>query len=337
MSKQRLAGALIIVVIIAVGTWVWRTQNSVEKKNRHLNKLTIATISPSFTSYSVYVAKEEGFFEDQGLDVTLQPYPHGTATLNALVERKAEFATCSETPFMHAILRGAEIYALATTVTAEKHLAIVARKDKGISDPKDLRNKTIGVTLGTNGEYFMESVLLLNGLSRNQVKAVHLKPGQMFDALINGEVDAIATWNPQMYKARKELGDQGSTFYAEGLYAPFFVISARQDYVHDNADVIERVLRSLRNASRFIQDNPDRSRKIVAQHLNIDEALLSELTATYRFKTSLDQSFLLTLENQASWAIRNELTKQTTIPNFLNSIYLDGLAKVGPRGVTIIR
>ncbi len=337
MSKGKLPGALIVVLIMAVGICISCTENSVEKQAKDLQNLAIACISPSFTSYSIYIAKDEGHFKDQGLDVTLQPYPHGTATLNALVERKVELATCSETPFMHAVLDGDEIYALATMITAEKHLAIVARKDKGISAPKDLIDKTIGVTLGTNGEYFMESVLLFNQLSRDQVKTVHLKPGQMFDALMNGKVDAISTWNPQMYKARKELGDQGSTFYAEGLYSPYFVISARKDFVHNNPDVIERVIRSLINASRFIQDNPDRSRKIVAQHLNIDETLLRELAATYRFKISLDQSFLLTLENQANWAIRNKLTKQILVPNFLNSIYLDGLAKIDPHSMTIIR
>lgn len=337
MSKRILIGIFIGIVIMAAGIGIWLSQQSQKKLIGPPKKVTIAVISPSFSSYTIYIASEKDCFKQEGLDVTLDIYPHGKASLNAVMEGKADIGTCSETPFMRAVLGGGKLYAFATMITGEKHLAIVARKDRGISAPKDLIGKSIGVTIGSNGEYFLDTVLLLNRISGNKINPVNLKPKQMYDALINGEVDAIATWNPQMFKAKKELGDKGSTFYANGLYSPYFLITGRQDFIKANPDIIEMVVKSLINASKFIHDNPAESRGIVAKYLKMDRSLLDDLSATYHFKISLDQSFLKTLENQSKWAIKNKLTDQTRVPNFLDFIYLDALASVKPEGVTIIR
>ncbi len=338
MSSRRFIIIFIPILIVIIGIGVWSIQKFIRKPIEPLQKITFAGNSLSFTGYLIFVALEKGYFKDEGLEVTLQiKYPHGKAILNALIEKEADLGVTSETPFMHAVLNGKKIYALATILTAGKHLAIVARKDRGISTVEDLKGKTIGVTLGTNGEYFMETVLLLNSISREEIQVLNLKPGQMFDAIMKGEVDAIATWNTQMYKIRKELGEKGSSFYADGVYAASFVLAARQDYVHKNPEIVNKFLRALITASAFIQTHPEESKEIASEYLKIDPQLLKELSAIYHFKVSLDQSFLVTLENQSEWAIRHNLTDQKRVPNFLEFIYPDALETLKPESMTVIR
>lgn len=338
MTRGMRIGTFVTVIIMAAGVGIWLSQKSPQESNAPPEKVSVAIAPPSFTTYTIIIAFEKGYFKDEGLDVRLQTsYPHGKATLNAVIDRKADFGASSETPFMHAVLGGGQLYVIATTVTAENDMAVVGRTDRGIFAPQDLKGKTIGVTIGSNGEYFIETVLLLHGIPRDEVSTVNLKPNQMYDALMNGDVDAIATWNPQMYRAQKKLGDRGVTFSAEGLYVPSFIIAARQDYVHSNPKTVAKVVRALNNASNLIQNNPNETQLIVSRYLKIDTALLKELSAIYRFKVSRDQSFLLTLENQSKWAIKHKLTDQTNVPNYLDFIYLDAVAAVKPENVTIIR
>jgi ABC-type nitrate/sulfonate/bicarbonate transport system substrate-binding protein len=337
MSKKILIGIFVVIVILATGISLWISQQSQKGLIGPSKKVTIAVLSPSFSSYVIYIASGKDYFKQEGLDVTLDIYPHGKASLNAVMEGRADMGTCSETPFMHAVLDEGKLYAIASMITGEKHLAVVGRKDKGITIPKDLIGKSIGVTFGSNGEYFLDTILLLNGISRNQIKPVYLKPAQMFDALIKGEVDAIATWNPQMFKAKNKLEDQGSVFYAKGMYSPYFIIAGRQDFIKANPDITERLVQSLINASKFINDNPAESHEIVARFLKIDESLLENISATYHFKISLDQSFIRTLETQTRWAMENKYTDQTRLPDYLDYIYLDALASLKPENVTIIR
>ncbi|MCK5329769.1 MAG: nitrate ABC transporter substrate-binding protein, partial [Candidatus Marinimicrobia bacterium] len=56
-----------------------------------------------------------------------------------------------------------------------------------------------------------------------------------------------------------------------------------------------------------------------------------------KFAVILEQTMLITFEDQSRWAIENNLTDITQVPNYLNYIYLDALEKVNPEAVTIIR
>jgi hypothetical protein len=76
---------------------------------------------------------------------------------------------------------------------------------------------------------------------------------------------------------------------------------------------------------------------ILSKYLNMNRSLLNSISATYHFKISLEQSFLKTLENQSKWAINNNLTDVTRVPDFLDYIYLDALESVTSEAVTIIR
>ena len=338
MPKRMLIGILLIGLLLVLAIFFWTSHKPADLSGRPLQKVTIAAIPHSFTGYSIFIAFEKGYFKQQGLDVVLKPsYPHGKAILNAVIKGDVEMGATSETPFVHAVLGGGKLFAFITTVTAKNHLAIVARKDRGIVTPQDLKGKTIGVTLGTNGEYFMDLVLLMNGVLRKEVNPVHLKPGQMVDSLVNGKVDAIATWNPPKYQAQKKLGNRASVFSAGGIYSPYFIVSATKRYVHENPVVIEKVVRSLQSASSLIRANRKKSHQIVAPYMKIEETLLDRLSATYQFDISLEQSLLLTMESQSKWAIKNGLTDSTDIPNYLDFIYTDALEKVEPENMTIIK
>ncbi len=51
----------------------------------------------------------------------------------------------------------------------------------------------------------------------------------------------------------------------------------------------------------------------------------------------LDQTILMSLEDEARWAMREGLTDKKEIPNYLDFIYVDALEQVKPETVTIIR
>ncbi len=340
MYRRSFIGISLVVALVAAILGIWMSQkSSLKPAGSPLTKtINIAVVPPSFTTYTIFVAFNKKYFNDEGLEPYLRTfYPHGKAVLKAVSDGKADFGASSETPFMHAVLNGRQVYTIATTVTAERHLALVGRKDRDIHAPRDLRGKTIGATIGSNGEYFMETVLTLHKIPRDTVRVVHLKPRQMFDALMNGKVDAIATWNPHIHRVQKQLGDRGVTFTSESLYVPSFIISARQDFVKSNPEIVNRFLKALVRASEFIRAYPGESSAIVAQYFKIDKELIDELSTLYDFKVALDQAFLLILENQAEWAINRQVTDKTNLPNFLNYLHLDALTAVKAENVSVIR
>lgn len=335
MSKQTVISIIIAVVVIALGIGIWAIQKRAPKYAR-MRTITIAAFNGTFAG-PVYVASGNGYFEDEGLDVTLQLHPSGKAALRSLLEGKADFATVAETPLVHAGLRGEKTYIVATIVDSAKNLAIVARKDKGIGTISDLKGKRIGVTAGTNGEFFMDTVLLSHRIPRSQIEVVYLKPDEMFDHLQKGKVDAVSTWNPHVLMLRKAQGNNALVSYGEGAYLGSFNLAAKRDFVNKDPEATKKILRALVKAEEFIRENSAESRKIIAANTDEDLDLINELWDSYNFRLMLNQALILTMEDQARWAIKNNPSNATIIPNYLDYIYTDALEAVLPDAMTIIR
>ena len=71
--------------------------------------------------------------------------------------------------------------------------------------------------------------------------------------------------------------------------------------------------------------------------MNFDDAYLEIIWQRYQFSLSLDQSLILAMEDEAMWMIKNNLTAEKNVPNFLDYIYEDGLKAIKPEAVEIIR
>ena len=64
--------------------------------------------------------------------------------------------------------------------------------------------------------------------------------------------------------------------------------------------------------------------------------ILDKVWSQNQFSLSLDQSLILAMQDEAQWLISNNLTNATTVPNFINYVYRDGLKSVKPGAVNII-
>ena len=125
-------------------------------------KVTIA-YSATPDAVLAQVAQAQGYYLAEGLDVTPHRQPYGKLALQEVLDGKADFATVAETPVMFAIMKGERISIIATIQTSHKSNAIIARKDKGILTPGDLKNRKIAATLGTTSHFFMDAFLVVNG------------------------------------------------------------------------------------------------------------------------------------------------------------------------------
>lgn len=195
-----------------------------------LQQITIGIINLYFASYTVHYTQEKKIFLKNGLQVNFKSYLHGKASLAALNKGEIDFAVSSETPFVNAAMHGAQIRIVAQTVTAKNHLAIVGRPDLGVKSVQDLAGKKVGITLGSNGEFFLDLVLQLNLLPNNTLEKINLVPANMLEALTQGKVSAIVTWNPTNYIAQLEIANP-TIIDANDLYAPLFIVATHQRFI----------------------------------------------------------------------------------------------------------
>ncbi len=303
---------------------------------RTREKITIACSTPPYTVL-IDIARNRGYFEQEGLDVTPRTYAYGKLAFDSLLRGEADLATVGETPFMFAVMHGEKLSLLATIQTSNRNNAIIARKDKGIVVPEDLKGRKIGVTSGTIGEFFMDAFLVSHGIARKQVTVINLSPEMMQKALEDGDVDAVSIWSPFLNHVKKQLAGGGTVFYDPDIYTQNFCIAASRDYVGRNAGKISKVLRALVKAQEFAAQDTHEAMRILAAAAGMDMASIEEMWKDNAFVVTLDQSLILALEDESRWAVKAGLVKSTRIPNYLDSVYIDGLASVKPDAVRIIR
>ena len=329
----RLAGALLL---LALSLFLFACTRTSSNPPGPAEKVTIA-YSATTDSVLAQVAQMRGFYRDEGLDAVLQKHPYGKLALKEVLEGKADFATVAETPVMFAVMNGEKLSIIATIQTSGKNNAIIARRDRGILTFRDLKGKKIAATLGTTSEFYMDAILIMNGISRKDVKVINLKAEEMPAALSNGDIDAVSAFIPYTNYALNKLGGNGIMFSEDNIYTWTFNVVSTQDFIRKNPGKVGKLLRALIKAEVFVKENPDEAQKIVADFSGMDISIVRNIWADTDFTVTLDQSLLLALEDESRWAIDSKLTTAKKVPNYLDYIYFDGLKSAKPGAANILR
>ena len=299
-------------------------------------KVTVAyTTQPQSTL--IHIAANKGYFSNQGLDVQPLIHSFGKAALQSVLDGKADFATVAETPVMFSVLKGDKIFVIANIESSSVNNAVLARPDAGIVKAADLKGKRIGFTPGTTSDFFLDSFLTAQGLTRKEITPVPLTPNEMQEALQTRKVDAVSSWNYTLTQIKHQLGAQAVIFYDRQIYTETFNIAAMQDFVQRNPQAVSRFLRALIQAEDFVAKNPQEAQDIMATAIKVDKELVKEVWDAFNYQVSLDQNLLITLEDETRWAMKNKLTDKTAMPNYKDYIHVESLMAVRREAVKLKR
>jgi len=300
-----------------------------------IEKLTIALPDVPHAGL-LHIAVEQGYYTAEGLDVTIVPASHGKAAMEELRRGKADLAVTAEAVFLLAVMKGEALGIAASVLNVSGDNAVVARRDRNIAVPRDLAGKRLGVTFGTSGEYFLWAFLVRHKLAPEAVTLVDLPPGRIAAALAGGDVDAIATWAPVLAEARAALGTNAATFAEANVYTLNFLLSGRSEFLRAHPRALEKLLRALLKAEEFSRAHPEQALLLVAKRLKVDADVLRPNWNDFNFRVDLRQSQLVTLEDQARWAMARGHVARGPVPNLLPHFYLDALLAVRPDRVSVV-
>lgn len=297
------------------------------------------TVAMSLTPLSapVIIAKKNGYFAENGLDVITDDYIGGARAIRAIFQGKADISTSSEVVVMFNSFARSDFVVLCTFVTSDNDVKIIARRDSGIRKLADLADHRVGTITGASAQFFLDETLLLAGVDASRVNVVHVDPENIPTMLAQAHIDAAVGWEPSAYLAKKLMGGDAVEIAHEKIYTETFNAVIMKDFARKNPDVQEKFLRALIKATAFIRTHPEQSQKIVAARIKQSPELVAAVWADLDFSINLHQWLLTTLEKQARWAIGRHLVSKQEIPNYLDFLNLAPLTNVQPRAVTVFR
>lgn len=333
---QASAAAALALIVLALG--YVGTRGQPVTRNFPVEKLRIALpVLPD--AALVHVAAVKGYFTEEGLDVSILPVSYGVAAIGYVRQGKADLAVAAEVPFVISVMKGDALGMVASLVSISNNNAIIARRDHAIAAARDLPGKKIGVSFGTSGSYFLWAFLIRHKLPLppDSIALVDLPPERIVEALTKGSVDAVATWQPISFQAQAALGKNAVSFTEADAYRTSFAAVGRSEFLKGHANAIEKLVRAMLKAEQFMRFHPEETLNLVAQWLTIDADALRPTWKQFDFRINLLQSHLITLEDEARWAMARGYAAKGPVPNFLPHLYLDALLAVEPERVTVLR
>ena len=180
-------------------------------------------------------------------------------------------------------------------------------------------------------------MLDLNGTNIQQVTLIDTRAPDSEKAIANREVDAVATWEPWVARINQRMGKEAITMPLQGGQYAYCDFVSPSGWIKNHPDVIRRLIKSLVHAESYLTSHQGEAKAIVRKRMNFDDAYLEMIWQRYQFSLSLDQSLIIAMEDEARWMIKNKLTREKNVPNFVDYIYEDALKAVKPEAVNIIR
>lgn len=329
---------IVMVLAIVFGTYFLFFQGTgTETYTGSMDKVTLG-VEKSLLPASVWIAENKGYFQEEGLDVTIQEFDSGKASLLAMLagDQSIDISAAAPTPIMFNSFDREDFFIFATFAYAYEDIKVIARKDHGIATAADLGGKKIGTRMGSTGQFFTETFLIQNNVQTTDVELVDIAPSDLPEALNNGEIDAMVIWEPHGSTAMELLEDNAIRLPSADVYKTTFNFLTMKNFANNNPEVIKRFIRAIDKATTFIENNKEESQTIVAERLDLEKETVALHWDVFTFELSLDQSLLVGIEDEARWAMKNNLTDATEIPNYLGYIYLDAMDAVKPEAVGII-
>ena len=233
-----------------------------------MRDITFVQPSPSaINSFPVFTAIGEGFFAEEGLNVTVEAINGSGAVLQALSAGQAHFGRPGPGPLLAARTRGVEAVHIYN-VAARSNFGIAVQEDSEYTSIEDLRGKVIGTGTADGAEVgFARNVLTGAGMTEGEDYTFLTvgDGGPATAAFLNGEIDAYsastadtAILNQRGMAVRDITPAEFNRFFGNG-------IATMADTIANDRELVEKWSRAFAKGHAFALD--DANRETVLAHL----------------------------------------------------------------------
>ncbi|CAH0146739.1 MULTISPECIES: ABC transporter substrate-binding protein [unclassified Microbacterium] len=257
-----------------------------------LTPVTVGVI-PIADTAAIYLGDAQGFFEDEGLDLTIETATGGAAIVPAVVSGDYEFGFSNQLSLMVAADQGLDIKmvssAVATTGDTSKDMgAVVTKADSGISSPADLAGKTVSSnSVGNINDTAVRSVVDEAGADSSTIDFVEVPFPDAVAAVENDQVDAAFVVEP-FVTAAIDAGLEVVT-YAYADFDPKLDIAAYFALSSVDADLLAKFQAAMQKSLEYADANPDAVREIIATYTKTSPEVLAKITLP-KYPTEFDRA-----------------------------------------------
>jgi NitT/TauT family transport system substrate-binding protein len=261
MTRRLLLAAVIVAVTMGLVLDPPRPQAQAAKKV----VLAMAVTPPNLVHIPPYLAKDLGYFKEEGLEVDIISFEGGVGSLRVLLAGQVDVALTSGDPPIVARAKGAPIRLI---YSPSPRLEAVLTVQGDIKELKDLKGRKIGIQ-EPNGfaDIFSRRALAKAGLKPADAHFISTSTAGRVPALITGQVDTGVMHVEQAFRAIKRKPSLHTILnfweaFPDALYN-VFVTSEKK--LKEDPEALTSFVKAVMKANRFMYKNRDRTLDAAAE------------------------------------------------------------------------
>lgn len=280
-----------------------------KEKNDNMNSIKIAEVTHSVFYSPLYVAIEEGYFNEENIDIKLILTPGADKVSAAVLSGDVQIGFAGAESAIYVYEKNEKDYLqIFSGLTKRDGQFILGRKDKKDFSLKDLYGKEILVGRSSG----MPALNFLNALKNEEIDKNKIKINYNIDfaslsgAFIGNTGDYVNLFEPTALKLENE--GYGYVLQSIGLLSgemPYTTFYARKSYIENNKEIIKSFTKAINKGLEFVKNNDEMkiAKSIYKQFPDLSLNDLSTIIKRYKDADSfLDSSYiekklLINLEN----------------------------------------
>ncbi len=253
---RKLWTIILLLVVLSLGTVGYFMS---KEKNTDLTKIKVAEVTHSAFYAPFYVAIENNYFSDEGLDIELILTPGADKVSAAVLSNDVNIGFCGPESSIYVYNGGEEDYIVTFAGLTKRDGQFIVSRNKienfTLDDVKD--KEVLGGRIGGMPLLNFQKALLNNNIKLSDVKInTSVEFAALVGAFIGGEGDFVNLFEPNATKLEKE--GFGYVVGSVGMYSdevPYTAFNARKSYIEKNEDAIKKFTNAINKGLDFVKNN----------------------------------------------------------------------------------
>jgi NitT/TauT family transport system substrate-binding protein len=331
MNKYIIVAAIALIVVVVVGgLYVTGAFNQSQPQTTTNTTITFGLLLGDLHHLSFNVAEAEGYYAQNGINVTTNYYVNGPALMKDFLAGNLDFAIVGVVPAMTYRANGMSS-SNATTLPIligsanQEGSALVVNSNK-IDSIADLN----GTTIGTPGAGTIQDILLTIFESENNITVVKdpMPNGNLPVAFNNGEIDGFISWEPTPSEVLASNPNATVLVTSGDIIANHqcCVLIVSDKYLAVHPDIVSKVVQIQNEAMSFMNTNPTVAIAVGVNSTGLSEPVINAAFHDISFNQTVNvaslQTFLSYMIKFGVITTINQSQISSFMSGFIDSTYV---------------
>lgn len=278
MSRSRRMTAPLALAAVSALLLAGCSSSASEADTSESGATTITVGIGTWIGYgALWVAEEQGYFEEAGLDVEFETFNTDRDKASAFVSGQLDVTTVASQTLLQLAEEGVDMTAFYVLDTSLQADSVLAGPD--ITSFADLKGKKLAWEEGSPSDLLIHWALREYGMTDADVEKIPMDANSVGTALIAGQVDGAGTYEPYITEVKtKNAGIHAVVTAAEAEGIISDVLLVKNEWAEKNADTLTALVSAIGKAADYYASEPEAAQQIIADAL---ETPLEELATSF--------------------------------------------------------